>query len=161
MFYYCKDIKPMHGILGVCLLLLTFAGGQFEEESAITGRLSVRVVGLATNGGNVYVAVHKEATFLQDTSALTSMVLKPVGDKKEVNGQLEPLVHDTYALAVYQDMNENGQLDKNALGIPTEPYAFSNNPVVKWRAPTFKDAAVRLNQTEQSISITLKYWKDY
>jgi uncharacterized protein (DUF2141 family) len=33
----------------------------------------------------------------------------------------------TYAVSVYQDTNENEQLDKNFLGIPKERYGFSNN----------------------------------
>jgi len=150
----------MNGVLGFCLLLLTFTGGQSQDWPAASARLKVTVSGVAPNGGNIHVAVHGEATFLQDESALSSIVLSPRGEA-DVSGQLEALPYDTYAVAVFQDMNGNGQLDKNALGIPTEPYAFSNDPVVKWRAPTFNDAAVPLNQAEQAILITLKYWKDY
>lgn len=32
-----------------------------------------------------------------------------------------------YAIKLYQDENENGEIDKNILGIPTEGYGFSNN----------------------------------
>lgn len=32
-----------------------------------------------------------------------------------------------YAIKLYQDENENGVIDKNLLGIPTEGYGFSNN----------------------------------
>ena len=32
-----------------------------------------------------------------------------------------------YAVAIYHDINSNGKLDRNSLGIPTEGYAFSNN----------------------------------
>ena len=37
----------------------------------------------------------------------------------------EALAFGTYALALFHDVNDNGKLDKNALGIPVEPYAFS------------------------------------
>ena len=30
-----------------------------------------------------------------------------------------------YAIAIYQDLNKNGKLDKNWFGIPKEPYGFS------------------------------------
>ena len=147
--------------MGVCLLLLAMTGSHSREDLlTTTGQLKVHVLGVAANGGDIHVAVYREATFLQDESALSSLVLSPQG-KNEVTGQLEPLPFGTYAVAVYQDMNGNGQLDKNAVGIPTEPYAFSNNPAVKWRAPTFKETALQLNQAKQAISITLKYWKDY
>ncbi|MBM3418733.1 MAG: DUF2141 domain-containing protein, partial [Bacteroidetes bacterium] len=31
------------------------------------------------------------------------------------------------AVAVYQDLDRNGRLDKSAFGFPTEPYGFSRN----------------------------------
>jgi uncharacterized protein (DUF2141 family) len=32
-----------------------------------------------------------------------------------------------YAIILFHDENGNGKLDRNALGVPTEPYGFSNN----------------------------------
>ncbi len=32
-----------------------------------------------------------------------------------------------YAIKLYQDKNDNGQIDTNFVGIPTEGYGFSNN----------------------------------
>ena len=111
-------------------------------------------------GGNVHIAIHRSSTFMREAPPVTSLILPPAG-KAAVSGQLEQLPYETYALAVFQDMNNNGQLDKNALGIPTEPYAFSNNPTVKWRTPAFREAAVNVNQAEQIITVKLKYWKEY
>jgi uncharacterized protein (DUF2141 family) len=47
----------------------------------------------------------------------------------------------TYAIAAYHDENANGKLDRNFIGIPSEPYGMTNDarPVV-FAAPTF-DAA--------------------
>jgi uncharacterized protein (DUF2141 family) len=38
------------------------------------------------------------------------------------------LPEGTYVVSVYQDSNDNEQLDKNIFGIPKEKYGFSNNP---------------------------------
>ena len=59
-----------------------------------------------------------------------------------------------YALAVYQDLNNNGQLDLNFLGVPKEPYAFSGTGKLKWRPPNFETAAVYINR-KTHIKITL------
>jgi uncharacterized protein (DUF2141 family) len=59
------------------------------------------------------------------------------------------------AIAVYHDVNDNKQIDKNPIGIPTEPYGFSNDfkPVIK--APAFKDCSFFYNEKNNRITITL------
>ncbi len=54
-------------------------------------------------------------------------VLKPVVPKVT---HIFTLPKGTYAFVAYQDENMNGELDKNWLGYPSEPYAFSNNPMI-------------------------------
>ena len=33
----------------------------------------------------------------------------------------------TYAIRMFHDVNGDGEMNTNVFGIPTEPYAFSNN----------------------------------
>jgi uncharacterized protein (DUF2141 family) len=150
----------MNGILLICFLLSPLAGVQEQQLPRDDMQLRVTVQGVDSKGGNVHIALHGPETFLQATPALGGLILSPQG-KKAVSGRFQAIPAGTYAVAVFQDMNGNNRLDKNTLGIPTEPYAFSGNPVVKWSAPTFKDAAIHLNQAEKGISVKLKYWKDY
>jgi uncharacterized protein (DUF2141 family) len=47
-----------------------------------------------------------------------------------------------YAVAAFLDMNGNGKQDRNFLGIPKEPYGFSNDArgtvgPAKWRDAKF------------------------
>ena len=42
-----------------------------------------------------------------------------------------------YAVSVFQDSNNNGRLDTNFLGIPSEKYGFSNGT----RRPNFNDSS--------------------
>ena len=55
---------------------------------------------------------------------------------------------------------KNARLDQNYLGVPTEPYALSNNVNVKWRRPTFEETKITFNKTEQTVPLQLKKWKD-
>ena len=55
-----------------------------------------------------------------------------------------------YAIKVFHDLNGNGKLDMNLVGIPTEPVAFSNNAKVNMRAPTWGEAMI-------NVSSTMKY----
>lgn len=70
------------------------------------------------------------------------------------------LPYGRYVLALYQDCNDNGKLDTNFFGVPTEPYAFSNNPGNKWSSPSFADAAITFSPTTPRISLALRTWKE-
>lgn len=47
----------------------------------------------------------------------------------------------TYAVIAMHDENQNGKLDKNFLGVPSEGYAASNNVRPLLSAPEFKAAS--------------------
>lgn len=74
-----------------------------------------------------------EAT--RDQQAVRRLHLDPNG-----SAQLEGLPPGRYAVAAFQDGNGNGQLEKNFLGLPQEPYAFSRNA----RRPSFEEASFEL-----------------
>ena len=60
-----------------------------------------------------------------------------------------------YAAIAFHAENGNGKLDKNFLGVPTEPYGFSNNVQGFLGPPTFDDAAMALGDSSEAIGITL------
>lgn len=59
-----------------------------------------------------------------------------------------------YAISIYYDENNNGELDTNWLGIPKEAYAFSNNAKGRFGPPSFDDAKFNLNNSSQSVTLT-------
>ena len=59
-----------------------------------------------------------------------------------------------YAIGVYIDVNLNNKLDKNFVGIPKEPYAFSNNAEGFLGSPSFEKASfVIAGDTSLSIDM--------
>jgi uncharacterized protein (DUF2141 family) len=70
--------------------------------------------------------------------------------------KIQNLSYGDFAIALYQDVNDNGKIDKNMIGIPEEPYAFSNDykPVIK--APSFNDCKFSYSATENTVTITLQ-----
>ncbi len=59
-----------------------------------------------------------------------------------------------YAIAVFQDLNQNDTLDTKRFGIPIEPFGFSNNALARFRPPSFKKASFYL-AAHQSITQTI------
>ncbi len=59
--------------------------------------------------------------------------------------QGENLPSQLLAICAYHDQNGNARLDKNAFGIPTEPYGFSKNPERGFGPPKFGQTAIVWN----------------
>ena len=60
-----------------------------------------------------------------------------------------------YAVAVYQDMDGNGTMERSRLGIPLEPYAFSND-AGRVRKPTFEAAEVSVGPAGRDFQLHLR-----
>ena len=61
-----------------------------------------------------------------------------------------------FAIALYHDINANTDLDKNGLGIPTEPFGVSNNPTIFLGPPSHKEAAFEIGPDGTTLEIELK-----
>ncbi len=51
-----------------------------------------------------------------------------------------------YALAIFQDINDDGKLNRKKFGIPAEPFAFSNDALRKFGPPYFEQAKFMINK---------------
>ena len=90
--------------------------------------------------------------FMEAGQAYKSVSVKVTRNAETI--VIKDLPKGTYAISLYHDRNSNGKCDRNFLGIPKEPYAFSNNFKPKFSAPTFSDCQFELNET-LSIEISL------
>ncbi len=123
--------------------------------------MTVTIGNIETAKGSLYVALfNNENNFLEDGANPYGKIV-PVKSKPTCTVEFDELPFGKYAIAVYHDLNNNGKLDKNMLGIPTEPYAFSNNPAVKWHSPTFQEAAIELRESKAAIAVELKRWRKH
>lgn len=72
------------------------------------------------------------------------------GDTARVTFELS---EGRYAIKLFLDLNGNGEVDTNFLGVPKEPFGFSNNAMGKFGPPSF-DAAAFTFEGDREISIT-------
>jgi uncharacterized protein (DUF2141 family) len=79
--------------------------------------------------------------------------VKPAGSRK-VTLPID-LPNGEWAVALTQDLNENDLVDRNFLGIPTEPYAFSNNVRPTVRAPYFEECKFQVDGAKV-VTISMK-----
>lgn len=62
----------------------------------------------------------------------------------------------TYALKVFHDVDGDGQLDTNMIGIPTEPYGFSNDAMGTFGPPSFEQAGFQVGKAGGKVRLRLK-----
>lgn len=108
--------------------------------------------------GTILIAVYgSEADFDNNENAVAQgkVVVNKIGSYQTT---LANIPSGKYVIALFQDVNDNGKLDSNFLGIPKEPYAFSRSPKVKWRAPKYEEVVFDL-QSSQDMKLVLKKWK--
>ena len=106
--------------------------------------------------GKLYIAVFdSQDAFLHPEKARFQGIfpVDRLGSQKVV---IKDVPAGTYALSCFHDVNNNGILDKNWMGIPKEPYCFSNNARPRFRAPTWEEAKFAFRS--QSLSLHLEKW---
>jgi len=118
--------------------------------AAQAGELHVEVKGLTEIKGDLLVAVfNQKGQWLKQAS-----VNRKLGVTQSVlSVQFDNLPEGEYAVSVFHDLNSNGKLDSNAVGMPTEPYGFSNNAAGNFGPPSFDAAKIKLDQSKTAISI--------
>lgn len=115
--------------------------------------VEIRLDNPPVNGSAIAMLFDSANTFVDLRNPLKSMTLPEEGSEP---GYMRDLPDGEYALVVYQDMNANGQLDRNFIGIPREPLGFSNR---YWPEgpPSFSRASFLLNGNQmKSVEIELK-----
>lgn len=72
--------------------------------------------------------------------------------------RLKQVAFGEYAAALYLDENQNGVIDRNVIGLPTEAYGFSNNVRAKWSVPSFRKVLFTFNQAAETVPSRVAYW---
>ena len=110
--------------------------------------LRIEITGISTIKGELYVAIYNNEKDFQSKTAFKSKRIKV---KKTEEILSFSLPQGTYAITLYQDINNNKKLD-SMFSIPFEPYGVSNNFS---GFPSFKKAKFSLLK-DQSIKIKIK-----
>ena len=116
--------------------------------------LTLIIKNLASPTAPVTVGVYgTKNKFPSPKGQLKEYKFKPHG--KTLTAKISDLKFGTYALALYQDINSNGKIDKNFIGVPKEPYAFSNNYKPTIKAPNFDDCKFDYSSKTHSVTMTM------
>ncbi len=131
-----------------------------ETASASTAKATSRtpliltIMNLESSTAPIVVGVYgTKNKFPDPKDQFKEYQFKPRG--KKLVAKITNLKFGEYAMAIYQDENGNGKIDKNILGIPTECYGFSNNYKPMIKAPRFDNCEFEYSAKANTVSINL------
>ncbi|MEO1448598.1 MAG: DUF2141 domain-containing protein [Bacteroidota bacterium] len=128
----------------------------FSASPVQDGEIILQISGIqAQQGGNISAGLFQEAHFPEVGKQFRGEVRPVSASKMEI--YFTKIPPGAYALAVFQDVDADSELDANFLGLPTEPIGFSRDAKIRFGPPDFADAQINLQAGETlTIPINLK-----
>ena len=115
-----------------------------------TACVNVQVSKLRTGQGVLRVAAYASAESYMKTPVAVLQV--PVGEATTLRFELCGLTGTEVALALFQDLNSDGQMGRNLVGMPSEPWGASGTPGMM--GPTWASTRVALDGSLISLSLS-------
>ena len=135
-------------LISACLLAAAL--GAYTQAAADT--LTIVIEDIRDASGTVQVQVLAGQAQFEGGGAVAQFLEQAVEGTLTVTA--EDLPPGEYAIRIMHDVNGNDELDANFVGMPTEPYAFSNNAKGMFGPATWEDARFVLeDEVIQVISL--------
>lgn len=135
-------------LISACLLATGL--GIYTQAAADT--LTIVIEDIRDASGTVQVQVLAGQAQFEGGGAVAQFLEQAVEGTLTITA--EDLPPGEYAIRIMHDVNGNDELDANFVGMPTEPYAFSNNARGMFGPATWEDARFVLEgEVTQVISL--------
>lgn len=119
------------------------------------GELELELIAPGMQDRMLYVAIHSTAADfpMRDDKAIRRSTVA-TGDRTILS--VTDIPSGSYAVSVYADLNGNGRLDTNFIGIPNEPTGASRDATGRFGPPKFGDAAFDIGEGMTLHTIHIK-----
>lgn len=160
-------IDPLRGImLGKISAWMAVVAGMIVTGTAINspsatgagGNLDVKFVGLKNAQGKICMNLFSGPSGFPrgDGSNLVGKKCTTAGNGATV--KFTNLKPGGYAISALHDMNNDGKMNQNILGMPKEGFGFSNNPAVRLKAPSFGETKFPVSGGSTAVQIQMRYF---
>ena len=139
-------------VLALALALAAAAPAAFAAD-AETGSLTVTFQGFKTKTGAVMLSLSSSEAAYDGKAPSPGQMAPVTGDTASVT--FKDLAPGRYAIKAFHDVDGDGKMSTNPFGIPTEPFAFSNNAHGSMGPAKWADAGfdVKAGANTQTITI--------
>ncbi|MDD2635702.1 MAG: DUF2141 domain-containing protein [Bacteroidales bacterium] len=119
-------------------------------------QLVIKIQNIEVREGNIRIGVFNTSEkFLKQGSTYKNYLISVKNTTESII--IDDLEKGEYAIMLYHDKNSDGKLNQNIIGIPKEPFGFSNNIKPKLSKPTFEECKFSLN-SNRLIHIKLDHY---
>jgi uncharacterized protein (DUF2141 family) len=156
-----KTSRKPYSLITFGALVLIFLPSLFAAQTptlpSVTSRLVVNVNGIRNAKGKVVIGLWKSKDgFPKDASKALNVATVEIANGT-ATAVFRDLPHGDYAVATYHDENNNGKMDSNLFGVPTEGVGTSNDAHSGFSAPSFEQCRFSVSEPEKVISINMHY----
>lgn len=148
-------MKSLSILAAAFVLGFASAAAQAGAASAAdTATLTVTFQGLKQKTGAVlFTVVNSETAYDGKAPVAAQAILKVSGDTavRTFTG----LAPGRYAIKAFHDLDGDGKMSTNPFGVPTEPFAFSNNAPIMMGPPKWDAAAFEVKAGANAHSIDI------
>jgi len=135
------------------IILICFFSTSFSQQTEDLHEITVHVSNIKSKEGKLIVAVFdSDKNYMQKECMKKIIPIHHETDKKFTIA----LPKGTYAIGIFHDLNDNGELDKNFIGIPKEAFGFSNKSLGLFGPPSFKETKFLVSKTKVEVNVDLK-----
>ena len=143
--------------LPAVLLTAVAAGGlpAASPTAAHAAEVAVTVEEVRSTDGSLLVSVVRgERGFDGEDPPVARMMVRPTVPAARFSLDLPP---GTYGIRMFHDLDGDGDLNTNLVGLPTEPWAFSNNAVGSFGPPKWGKVRFEVGGEPAAQSIRLNH----
>jgi uncharacterized protein (DUF2141 family) len=123
------------------------------SKSQSVGVIYVNIEEIEMEQGTLRIGLFTENDKFLEVPSYSKDV--PANGRNSVQVSFENIPYGTYAISIYQDLDDNEELDTNFIGIPKEPVGFSNDHQPKMSAPNFKGAKFILDEPSHTQTVKM------
>lgn len=127
---------------------LAFAG------LASAGELTIVIAEVQEPDGKLMIELLPSAAAMAGDGASTAALILPAA-LPLTRVTLGYVPEGRYAIRVMHDLDGDGELARNLVGMPAEPWGVSNDAKGNFGPPSFDDAAFTVTEEPLSVEITL------
>lgn len=135
--------------VSVALIIILFPKTKKYDVEVVVSNIN-------TQQGTIELAVFdKPQLFLQNNKSIKKYSKAVRGNSIKIKVKNLPEGH--YAISLCHDVNGDKECNLNVIGIPKEPYGFSNNFKPLYRQPNFEDCQFFVSENQEiHISLLVK-----
>ena len=138
--------------------LLIAGSAMILATPALAGDVVVELVGLRSTEGRVGALLWTQPVGFPSDRERADAAANATPESSEVTLVFRDVAPGRYAISAIHDENDNGTLDRNFMGIPSEGATISNDGMSYFGPRDFEETVVEVPADGLRVRLEFRYW---